>query len=494
MKNKKLDKKFFHRLFLLFIILLLPVFVFKEYRIITAKKDTRVLPAQDFFQAQLVENNNKSFTFIILTKNNMDVIDENFESIVKQKYPRYQVVYIDQASTDGTPEHLYELIEKSGQGQRVKLVEAEKDYEAFQAYFEEIYSLDNDRVVVHLSGNDILAHDEVLDLVDQAYTNPDVWMTYGQYLDYYNYQKGIYKPKPQKLLCKKRVQRAPWLLASLKTFYAGHFKKIKRDESIEDYFLSLESEASLLLPLAELGKAHVQFIPDVLYIHSSQTKMKKRKMKLSSRALEYTKTVHEALPAKEEGVDVILFSQNRPQKLQLCLASIQNNVKGIGKISVIYDCDEQAYSAYEKIKMGHPQVDFIRQGIFDFKNTFFQTLTGSEVGSPYVILSSDQVVVQEEIVLSPCIEAMRKTRAYGFYFHLGKAGSQEERGIFSWVIDNGKNAWREPNVLKMTLYRKIDLERDFKTAAFNNLSEWIELWAKREAHHFGLSFEHPKIL
>lgn len=493
MKNSKLDKRFFHRLFLLFIILLLPVFVVKEYRIITAKKDTRILPAQDFFQAQLVENNDKSFTLIILTQNNIDVIDENFQSIVSQKYPKYDVVYIDQLSSDGTVERLQELVVQKGLEGKIKVISSEKDYEAFQSYFNTIYALDNERVVVHLSGNDILAHTEVLNLVDQAYTNPDVWMTYGQYLDYYNYQKGIYKPKPQKILCKKRVQRAPWLLASLKTFYAGHFKKIRRNESFEDYFLSLESEASLLLPLAELGKAHVQFIPDVLYIHSSRPQMKKRKMKLSTRAFEMTKSVHESLPLNENGVDVILFSQNRPQKLKRCLESIKGNIQGLGRIAIIYDCDEKAFAAYEKVKESYPEVDFIRQSEFGFKQTFFQTLS-QKGGSSYVILSSDHVVVQEEVALTPCIEAMRKSCAYGFYFHLGRQGVEESEGIYSWVIDKAQDVWREPNVLKMTLYRKIDLERDFKDASFTSVNEWIDLWARRDAHHFGLSFEKSKIL
>lgn len=499
MKKSKLDKTFLHRLFLLFIILLLPVFLIKEYRIITAKKDTRILPAEDFFQSQLLENNNKSFTFIVLTKNNIGEIEENFQSIASQRYQNYQVIYIDQCSRDGTVERLHELIESQGDPSRFKVIETEVDYQTFQSYFDEIYALENDEVVIHLAGGDFLAHPEVLDRLDQAYTNPDVWMTYGQYLDYYSYQKGIYQPRPQKTLCKKRVQRAPWLLASLKTFYAGHFKKIKRDESIEEYFLSIESEASLLLPLAELGKAHVQFIPDVLYIHHRYPTRKRRQMKLSSLAEKYTQSVHDALPVQQKGADVILFSRNRPHRLTSCLKSINNHVKGVGKVSVIYECDEHAYAAYERVKTEHPNVCFIRpghEGSPDFKTAFFLTLVGNESVSPYVILSSDQIVVQEEIALFPCIEAMRKTRAYGFYFHLGKKdGEEHPDGIYSWVIGQAENAWREPNVLKMTLYRKIDLEKDFKHASFNGVGDLIDLWAQGEAsHHFGLSFDHSKIL
>lgn len=490
MKKSKLEKDYFHSLFLFFIILLLPIFLIKEHRIITAKKDTHIFPAQDFFQGQLLENNNKFFTFIILTKNQIEVIDENFASIIQQKYPRYDVVYIDRASIDGTAERIRELIQQHGKKKQIKLIEAKKDYQAFQSYFEEIHKIDNEKVIVHLSGGDILVHEEVLNLVDQAYTNPDVWMTYGQYFEYYSYQKGIYKPKPQKLLCKKKVQRAPWLLASLKTFYAGHFKKIKRQDSMEDYFLSLESEASLLQPLAELGKAHVQFIPDVLYIHNSHKQIKKRKMKLSFPVKEVATTMHESLCKKAEKADVILFSQNHPQILQCCLESVQNKMEGIHQIAIIYQCEEQTFYDYKCIQAKHPHVKFVRQDSQGFKEVFFQTLTDSE--APYVILSSDECILKEKVWLSSCVEAMRKSHAYGFYFHLGQQDDQPSEGIFSWLIKNAEDVWREPNVFKMALYRKIDLERDFKTAAFNNISEWMELWAKQEAPHFGLAFESPK--
>ena len=277
MKGSKIDKTLFHRLFLLFIILSLPLFLIKEYKIINSKKNAG-LSLSSPTQSQPIASQDKQFTLIILTKNNINTIERNFESIIKQKYPHYHTIYIDRASTDGTPEQIKQLIDQKGESEKVKLIEAQKNYKAVHFYFQQIYALDNEQVVVHLSGFDFLAHDEVLDLVNKTYENPDVWMTYGQHLDDYYYQRGIYQPEPQKLTLKKR-QRAPWVSSSLKTFYAGHFKRVKRGNPKEIDFLSFDTEVSLLSPLAELGKAHIQFIPNILYIRCSHQSPESRKIK-----------------------------------------------------------------------------------------------------------------------------------------------------------------------------------------------------------------------
>lgn len=110
MKRNKSEKSFYHRLFILFIILILPVFFIKEYRLIKGKKDTKVLHAEDFCQTHLDPQEDKSFTFIVLTKNNVDSIEQNFQSIMQQHYSRFRVVYIDHGSTDGTVKTLQSLM------------------------------------------------------------------------------------------------------------------------------------------------------------------------------------------------------------------------------------------------------------------------------------------------------------------------------------------------------------------------------------------------
>jgi len=142
-----------------------------------------------------------------------------------------------------------------------------------------------------------------------------------------------------------------------------------------------------------------------------------------------------------------------------------------------------------------PFVSFVSLDTPDqFKMAFFSSLSNGGGVSPYVVLSSDDVVVKEEVVLTPCIEAMRKSSAYGFYFHLGALSSlQTQEAIFSWMIEKGKEQWREPNKLKMALYRKVDLERDFRTVSLRSKEDLIRFWEKNEGRYLGLSFDHSKI-
>ena len=492
-KNKK-EKSFYHRLFILFIILILPVFFIKEYRLIKAKKDTQVLPAEDFCQTHLQPQEDKSFTFIVLTQNNIDSIEQNFHSIHQQHYQRYHIIYIDQGSTDGTLDSIKSFMKQ--QEHLITLIECKKDYEVFQKYHEVVHNCLDAEVIIHLYGSDWLAHDDVLSSLNQSYTNPDVWLTYGQYLDYSSYKKGLYNPQPKRVRYKKRIQRAPWVVAPFKTYYASLFKKMLIEPG---YFLSIESDNALLFPLAEMGKAHVRFIPDVLYIHNEKIPMGKRKHKLAFMAGKIAKS---ALTKNSQNLaDLMIFSENHPDQLKTCLESSNTYLQGIHRIYVIYDCNEKSFAGYERLKQQFPHVNFIRPAYYarsDFKDSVLNVLL--ENSSSYVILTTDQVSLKQNISLSVCVEAMRKTRAYGFYFHLGK-GEEETRGVgivpdgvYMWNIRKNEGPWGEPDSLKMGLYRRLDLEKDLKNLSFSSTQSLISAWTcAYDSYRVGLSFEEPKI-
>ncbi|MCB1081001.1 MAG: glycosyltransferase family 2 protein, partial [Chlamydiia bacterium] len=341
MKRNKTEKSFYHRLFILFIILILPVFFIKEYRLIKGKKDTKVLHAEDFCQTHLDPQEDKSFTFIVLTKNNVDSIEQNFQSIIQQHYSHFRVVYIDQGSTDGTVATLQSLI----QDHPMTVIPCEKDYEVYQKYHEVVNRCKDQEVIIHLYGTDWLAHDDVLSYLNRSYANPDVWLTYGQYLEYSSYKKGIYDPQPKKVLSKKRIQRAPWVVAPFKTFYASLFKNVDLQRG---HFLSVESDAALLVPIAELGKAHVRFIPDVLYIHNEKAPKEKRGHKL---AFMGRKLAQSALLKKPLSLaDLVIFSENQPEKLHSSLKSSTTHLCGIEQIDVIYDSTQENFAGYETLE------------------------------------------------------------------------------------------------------------------------------------------------
>lgn len=490
MKRNNREKSLTHRIFILFIILLLPTFFIREYRIIKSKKETKILPADNFTHIKLDPVEDKSFTFIVLTHDDVETIERNYESITSQKYERFNIVYIDQGSRDGTPELLKKKIGSNGE---VQVIECFEEHEAYEKYYETVLNCPDNQVIIHLYGNDWLAHKDVLSLLSQSYAHPDVWLTYGQYLDYWNYQKGLNDPKPKKNLCKKRVQRAPWVVAPLKTFYAGLFKKLHVEAG---FFLSIEDENALLSPMAELAKAHVRFIPDVLFIHNEKRDINREGRRLAFMAEKLKTPVEKTF--SESIVDLMVFSENSPKDLKECLKSCQNFLRGIESIYVIYECTESTYLSYEELKKYFPKVHFIRPieyGESTFKQAVTQALWGSGHGSPYVILSTDQVRIHAPILLSSCVGAMRKTGAYGFYLHLGKG--EEDRfvkGVYSWNIRKGEGPFQSPDALQMGLYRRLDLERDLRELSFNSTYDLINTWADHAPNYrVGLSFEEARV-
>lgn len=506
MQKRKNKIKF---LFLFSLLLILPIFLLKEYRIILAKKNTSIHLAQAFNEIEIESQKKQSFVFFVLTCDAAATIEKNFQTIMAQRYKTFRVVYIDQGSTDHTVALLESLIGQEGGEVEVVLKRYQKDKTLFESYCSAVQTCKDDEIIVHLSGNDWLAHPEVLAVLNQAYTNPDVWLTYGQYLDAENHLKGKGGPYPQKTLYKKRVQKAPWDGAYFKTFYAGLYKKAMSQEMSSLVFsLSSPAQEAFLKPISEMGKSHVQFIPQVLYIHSQTSQQKEGGLKLT---LSPGK-VREALLAatafqkttssqQKEMTDMIIFSHDRPQYLNICLESIEKNLKGVQHLYAICTGSETYLSYYRELEKKFSMVSFVYpmlQSQSHFKESVLHSLIGDKSSPSYIILSTDLVKISSPISLAPCIEAMRKARAYGFYLHLaGKKPfyhSDMDKGIYSWVIGEGKEGWKVPNTLQMSLHRKIDLEREFKEMDFSSIEELKSAWKiSNRFYRIGLSFEDSKI-
>ncbi len=63
----------------------------------------------------------KQFVVVIASFNNAAAwYRENLESVLTQKYPRFRVLYMDDASTDGTAELVSEYLRGNTNAQRVE--------------------------------------------------------------------------------------------------------------------------------------------------------------------------------------------------------------------------------------------------------------------------------------------------------------------------------------------------------------------------------------
>lgn len=202
----------------------------------------------------------KAFCLLTLSYNNAAYCEKNIASILAQDYENYRVIYIDDASTDGTFERVSAMA-----NERFTLLRNETNLGAMANYVQGMAQIKDDEIVVVLDGDDWFPHEGVLKSLNAYYANPDVWMTYGRHVEYPCYEEGIARP----LDMRKAVRQQPFVTSHLRTFYASLFKKVPLSAFQEEgHFFSVACDVASMLPMLELAGSHAYFVPEVLCIYN----------------------------------------------------------------------------------------------------------------------------------------------------------------------------------------------------------------------------------
>jgi len=216
---------------------------------------------------------NRSFTIVIVGVNNGAAVAKTLASVFSQNYENYKVIYIDDASDDGSFDLARDLIYESGHLLQVTLVHNETRLGPLANVCRAVQTLADDEIVLILQGEDWLAHEWVLQKLNGYYANCDLWLTFGHYKDFPTYQTG---PCPEFIADSFRT--ANFVPMHLKTFYAGLFKQVREaDFQSGGKFLTACSEMAYMIPMLEMAKNHAHFIPEILYISNRQASYKEER-------------------------------------------------------------------------------------------------------------------------------------------------------------------------------------------------------------------------
>lgn len=223
-------------------------------------------------QEVVVEHNvteHKPIVILIPSYNNAEYCKRNLESVFKQTYDNFRVIYIDDCSSDDTYERVKELIASHDCGKRFTLIHNETRLKGLENAYRAIHSCGDREIVAILDGDDELAHEKVLEKINAAYADPNVWMTYGQYITYPQYERGICCKVSKKTIKNHSFRKEKWSISHLRTFYAGLFKKINEGDLKQNgQFFEMTWDLAITFPLIEMASAHHQFIPDILYVYN----------------------------------------------------------------------------------------------------------------------------------------------------------------------------------------------------------------------------------
>lgn len=467
----------------------------------------------------------KHFVVIIPSYNNAEWCEKNLRSVLEQKYDNYRIIYIDDCSKDGTGEKVKNFIANSEHKSRFSLIQNEKNRGAMANLYYAIHSCKNNEIAVILDGDDWLAHENVLNRLNEAYADPNIWLTYGSYVEFPSYKKGsCARVIPPRIIKRNKFRDYRWSASHLRSFYAGLFKQIKLQDFVhEGKFFDTTYDLAIMFPMLEMAGNRFRLISDVLYVYNRSNPISDDKIRFARqsmldghiRALPRYITLA-ALPAaamsQQETADFVIFSYDRPMQLYSLLESVERNVIGFKQSSVVYRSSDKTFAAaYDEVKTRFPYVNFIKQGdkpAEDFKPLVMNAIF--ETPSKYVIFAVDDIIVKDFVDLNHCIQNMKQTGAYGFFLRLGSnvdycymldqqmevpSSIPLKDGVYAWQFQIGSADWKYPNTVDMTIYKKEDikarLERIKFDTPFNLESHWM---CKPDYKKIGLYYENSKMV
>ena len=125
------------------------------------------------------------------------------------------------------------------------------------------------QIVVLADGDDALSNVKLLDRLAQEYEDPNLWMTYGQYIFYPSGRWGVCYEISRDDLLHKKVRSLPYVSQHLRTFKAGLFKKIRREDVMyKGEYMAMNVDMATMIPMMEMCAPKDETSPTALQIYS----------------------------------------------------------------------------------------------------------------------------------------------------------------------------------------------------------------------------------
>ncbi len=457
----------------------------------------------------------KPFVVMITTQNTEEYVEKNIRSVLEQNYENYRLVFIDNGSSDRTYSKCVDWVKRYKMMGSSKFIRMTEKKSVTEILYFAIQELKNQEIVVLLDGKDWFSHTEVLSELNRYYNDPYVWMTYAQYSNFPEYEKGDAR-SPILHAKKQLVLRAsPWIYSHYCTFYAGLFKRIKmKDLLYEGSFFQYKTNRAILMPMLEMSEEHAVFIPNILYVNNRKLQRVMSQEEIKS-IRSYSRFIRSLKPynklrqhpkyeiADNQQVDLFIFSADRPMQLYSFLESQKKCAPGINDVYVIYSASEEKFSeGYELVRRTFPEVCFLHKEdkASSLKSEIIAHI--NKASSAYVALAEDQTLLKDQIDLNKALDLLEKTGAYGFFLSLGLNLKTQPKnyyimddGVIAWQFEQGKEDWSRSHSLGMTLYRKSDLVDSLSRLNFQSIPSFQKAFVEmNQSAELGICFADSKTI
>ncbi len=385
-----------------------------------------------YYHVLKTEINNKHFVVVIPSYNNKAWYKNNLDSVFSQDYTNYQVIYIDDCSSDGTGNLVEEYIKEKKQEHRVTLLKNTFRQRQLANHYTAVHMCQDTDIIVNLDGDDWFAHTHVLSYLNNVYRNPEVWLTYGQYMCYPSSKKGHCRPFPNIILEHYNFRAyKPWIASHLRSFYAGLFKHIKlADLLYQGKFFPVCADQAIMFPMLEMAGRKFKYIDEILYCYNCTSPINLYKIERHLQRL--TEQVIRAKPKYPQlntfirahkpysQVNLIIFADDHPRPLFAFLESLRQYTASIRHIFIMCDNNsfEQSKEIYKKLHYSFPAVTLVKHHpSTNYKIHVLNFI--KNISCDYIIVTAAHcsVPLTRPLNINQCIEELEKTHAYGFFLN-----------------------------------------------------------------------------
>ena len=470
------------------------------------------------------------FVILITSYNNAEWCVKNLEMIFCQTnpgdtdlYQNYRVIIIDDASDDGNAEYIEHYIYAHNMQDKVILIKNKTRMRALANIYRALQMCQPDEIVFNHDGDDWLSDNRVFALINEIYQDPDVWITYGSFINWPTNQMGYCQPTSDEIVQKKLFRKKWWMPGQLRTFKAWLFHQVRLKDLFfegpyfQGQFFPANSDLAIYYPMMEMAGTHFRFIPEVIYIRNVATpindfKANKDVQVLGSKLIREKEIYPELKKAQpdyfkqfeNQKADLLFFSQSIPHAKKL-IESCTRLVRNLGTVYILYPANQQEYTTIIS-----PSLSLVLIPVTPatFKNNVHEILAQS---GTYMMFAHDGIVIQRYVDCAQCILALEKAFAYGFFLGLDQnaimsrhtgmgqpipALNQIMDSVYAWGFHYAPSGdWQCYNNFELTLYRKRNVLEQIQKIEFSNYHELFEQWkqAPINLEQIGLCYEQAKI-
>lgn len=212
------------------------------------------------------------FKIIIPVYNAEKYIGKCLESVRRQTYKGYEVVVINDASTDSTMDAILPYLHM--EDFKCSLISNSQNMGACANFVAGVSASNpqDEDVICMLDGDDWLATPSALDIVADAYGSDEKpLMTYGQF-KMSSGQVGWCRDFPPEVVEKRLYRVSPWVSSHMRTCKYKLWKLLTKEmltDSSGQYF-GVGCDVAIMLPLLEMSGGRHKCIDSVIYVYNTE--------------------------------------------------------------------------------------------------------------------------------------------------------------------------------------------------------------------------------